>query len=52
MKICLLSTDDLFLSDSEFNATLASIPFGERDKEELQRGNNFTFSSTGEWVKR
>lgn len=40
MKICLLSTDDLFLSDIEFNAALSSIPFGERDKEELLKIKN------------
>ncbi len=40
MKICLLSVDRLFTSDSEFDAVLASIPFGEGDKEELRKIKN------------
>lgn len=40
MKICLLSVDKLFLSDSEFNTAFASLSFGESDKKELLKIND------------
>jgi 4'-phosphopantetheinyl transferase len=40
MKICLLSTDIFLRSDKEFEQALSSLPFGERDKENLLKKKN------------
>lgn len=40
MRICLLSTDKLFLSEREFKNALSSIPFGESDKAALRKIKN------------
>lgn len=40
MRICLLSTNRLCLSDKEFESAVASTPFGDRDKKELLNKKN------------
>jgi len=40
MRICLLSTDTLFLSDKQFENALTALPFGVADKENLRRIKN------------
>ena len=45
MKLCLFSTDRLFLSDSELESAIASLPFGESDRQEILKIKNKRASS-------